>query len=223
MNRSEIAKMIDHTLLAPDATRDAIANICAEAREHRFGAVCIAPSWVPLAAELLRDSGVNIATVIGFPHGNTLQAVKQFEAREAISAGAGELDMVLNVGAMKSGRADDVLADIRGVTDAAGAYHGVLVKVILETGLLADDEKRLACRLAEEAGADFVKTSTGFGPGGATAGDVRLMRQAVGDRLGVKAAGGIRDRETAVAMIEAGASRLGCSQSVRIVREFEVG
>ena len=223
MTRSELAPMIDHTALKPETTRDQVLQLCREAREHQFGAVCVAASWVSPASDALNDTPVKVASVVGFPHGNTLSVVKRFEAAQAIEAGADELDMVLPVGLLKSGDEEAVLADIGAVVEAARAKPGVLVKVILETALLEENEKVRACQLAEQAGADFVKTSTGFGPAGATLADVRLMRQAVGDRLGVKAAGGIRTLETALAMIDAGANRLGCSASIEIVNEFQNG
>lgn len=221
VNRTELAKMIDHTALKPETTKNQILQLCTEARDFRFGAVCIAPMWVPLAVELLVDTTIRVAAVIGFPHGNTLSVVKAFEALHAIKAGANELDMVINVGALKSGERGVVLHDIRSVVENGRSKPGTLVKVILETALLTDAEKVLACQLVEEAGANFVKTSTGFGPCGATIADVALLRRVVGDRLGIKAAGGIRDLATAQAMIEAGADRLGSSSSVSIMTEFE--
>lgn len=211
----ELAKLIDHTLLKPDATPEAIARLCREAVEHGFASVCVNPANVARAATHLRDTPVKVCTVIGFPLGATTPLVKAFEVRDAVANGADELDMVLNVGALKAGDHGLVARDIRSVVEAAG---GRLVKVILETGLLTDEEKVAACRLAVEAGASFVKTSTGFGPGGATVEDVRLMRATVGPDLGVKASGGIRDRAAAERMVEAGATRLGTSSGVAIVR-----
>jgi deoxyribose-phosphate aldolase len=196
-----------------------IVRACAEAREHGMCAVCVAPVWVALAARELVGSQVRVASVIGFPHGNTLPEAKAREARLALDAGASELDMVLQVGALRSRDTALVRRDIAGVVRAA-RERGAQVKVILETALLTEAEKRLACRLAEEAGADFVKTSTGFGPGGATQADVRLLREAVGDRLGVKASGGIRTLGQALAMVRAGADRLGTSASVAILAEL---
>jgi deoxyribose-phosphate aldolase len=219
LTSADLAARLDHSVLRPDAVPADIARACAEAREYRMFAVCVAPVFVGLAAQELAGCAVKVVSVIGFPHGNTLPRAKAAEARLALEAGAGELDMVLQVGALKSGDTDLVLQDIRGVVEAA-RERGALVKVILETALLDDAEKRLACRLAEEAGADFVKTSTGFGPGGATEADVRLLRATVGDRLGVKASGGIRNLEQALAMIRAGADRLGASASVGMLREL---
>lgn len=220
MTPSQFSLMIDHTLLKPEATEEQIERLCGEALSFRFGAVCIAPVWVPLAAERLRDQETRIVTVIGFPLGNTLSRVKAFEARAAIEAGADELDMVMQVGLMKSGDERAVLDDIRAVVGVSRERPDISVKVILEAGYLTDEEKRTACRLAEEAGAGFVKTSTGFGTSGATEADVTLLRRTVGERLGVKAAGGIRDLATALAMIRAGANRLGCSSSVSLMEEF---
>lgn len=220
MLQSAFAQLIDHTVLKPDATGDQIMQLCQEAREFGFGAVCIAPVWVSLAAKALAGSVTKVATVIGFPHGNTLSVVKAFEATQAIEAGADELDMVIHVGALKSGEHEAVLQDIRLVVEAARRSEGILVKVILETALLTEAEKVVACQLSEKAEADFVKTSTGFAAAGATIADVALLRHVVGNRLGVKAAGGIRDLPTAQAMIEAGATRLGCSSSVAIMKQF---
>jgi len=218
MTRSELAKLIDHTLLKPEATESDVRRVCQQALEHGFGAVCINPVYVSLAAGIVSGTGVRVCTVVGFPLGANLTETKAFEAAKAVEQGAAEIDMVINVGALKSGDYARVEQDIRRVVGAVG--EGALVKVILETALLSDDEKATACRLSAEAGAHFVKTSTGFGPGGATEGDVALMRRIVGDKLGVKASGGIRDAATAMRMIAAGASRLGCSASVAIVREL---
>jgi deoxyribose-phosphate aldolase len=220
MTPSELAKIIDHTALRPETTEAQILQLCAEAREFGFGAVCIAPAWVALAVEQLADTRVKTVSVVGFPHGDTLSTVKAIEASQAIAAGAQELDMVIPVGALKSGKDQVVLQGIRAVVGAARQRAGTLVKVILETALLRDSEKVLGCRLAEQAGADFVKTSTGFAAGGATVNDVALLRRTVGDRLGVKAAGGIRDLAAALAMVKAGASRLSCSSSVAIMQAF---
>lgn len=216
---AELAALIDHSVLSPGAAPADIVRACAEAREHALGAVCVAPVWVALAALELAGSPVRVASVIGFPHGNTLPEAKAQEARLALQAGASELDMVLQVGGLKGGDTALVLRDIAGVVHAA-RERGARVKVILETALLTDAEKRLGCQLAEQAGADFVKTSTGFGPGGATEADVRLLRSAVGGRLGVKASGGIRSLAQALAMVRAGASRLGTSASVSILAEL---
>ncbi len=215
ITRRELAKMIDHTLLKPDATEAQIRQLCAEAREHQFMSVCVNPHWVPLCAELLRGTDVRVCTVIGFPLGANRSEIKAVEAEDAVARGAREVDMVINVGALKSGQRDVVLNDIKSVVSAV-AGEG-LVKVIIETGLLTDDEKVLACQLAQEAGADFVKTSTGFGAGGATVHDVALMRRTVGPAMGVKASGGVRDLAAALAMIEAGATRIGASAGVAIV------
>jgi deoxyribose-phosphate aldolase len=213
--RAEIAPLIDHTLLKPDATREEVARLCQEAREHGFASVCVNPHWVSLAAQLLRGSPVKVCTVVGFPLGATTTLTKTIETRDAVANGADEIDMVLNIGALKAGQDQVVEEDIREVVKAAA---GRVVKVILETALLSDEEVVRACRLSRQAGADFVKTSTGFGPGGATAHHVALMRRTVGRGMGVKASGGIRDFETARKMIEAGATRIGASASVKIVR-----
>ncbi|MEJ8786013.1 deoxyribose-phosphate aldolase [Peptoniphilus sp. EMRHCC_23] len=209
-------KMIDHTILNPDATKDEVIRVIDEAKAHEFASVCLEPCWVSLAAERLADSPVKVCTVIGFPLGANTKTVKAFEAKEAVDNGAEEVDMVLNIGALKSGDYDLVLEDMKAVREAA---KEAVVKVILETCLLTDEEKKKACALAKEAGLDFVKTSTGFSTAGATTADVKLMREVVGDKMGVKASGGIRDRETAEAMIAAGASRIGASKSIAIVGE----
>lgn len=212
-----IAKCIDHTVLKPQTTEAAVRRLCAEAAEYGFASVCVNPCWVSLCAELLRGTGVAVCTVIGFPLGANTSAVKAFEAAEAIRQGATEVDMVLNVGALKDGNTDQVRDDIAAVVEAARGK--ALVKVILETCLLTDEEKRIACRLAKEAGADYVKTSTGFSTGGATEADIALMRAEVGPDMGVKASGGIRDYAAAQAMLRAGASRIGASAGVQIVAE----
>ena len=209
-------KTIDHTILNPDATKDEVIKVIDEAKAYNFASVCLEPCWVTLAAERLADSDVKVCTVIGFPLGANTKTVKAFEAKEAVENGADEVDMVLNIGALKSGEYDLVLEDMKAVREAA---KDAVVKVILETCLLTDDEKKKACALAKEAGMDFVKTSTGFSTAGATTDDVKLMREAVGDAMGVKASGDIRDRETAEAMIAAGASRIGASKSIAIVGE----
>jgi deoxyribose-phosphate aldolase len=214
----EIASYIDHTLLKPDSTHGQIEQLCTEARRFRFASVCINPTWIQLCADLLVDSGVLICTVVGFPLGATLTDVKAFEAQQAIRLGASEVDMVINIGALKSGEDDAVRDDIRAVAQVCHAGDALL-KVIIETALLNENEKVRACQLAKEAGADFVKTSTGFGPGGATADDVALMRRTVGPDLGVKAAGGIRNLADARRMIEAGATRIGASAGVQILTE----
>jgi len=214
----EIAGLIDHTLLKPDATRSQIEALCAEAREHGFATVCVNPAWVRVCAELLAGCPTRVCTVAGFPLGATLPDVKAFEASRAIEDGAREVDMVMNVGALKSGDYRLVERDVAGVADAA-RRGGALSKVIIEAALLSDDEKVKACVIARHACADFVKTSTGFGPGGATAADVALMRRVVGPEMGVKAAGGVRDLQSAQAMIDAGADRIGASVGVKIVQE----
>lgn len=210
-----LARLIDHTLLKPDATRDEIEKLCREAARFCFASVCVNPVWVPLAAELLRGSGVRVCTVIGFPSGAHAPDVKAYETRRAVEQGAEEVDMVINVGALKSRDYALVENDIRSVVQAAG--RDTVVKVILETSLLGRDEKVMGATLAKAAGADFVKTSTGFAGGGATVEDVRLLRDTVGPEIGVKASGGIRSKEDAEAMVEAGANRLGASAGVKIV------
>ncbi len=214
----DIAALIDHTLLKPESSRDDILKLCAEAVEFGFASVCINPTWVSTAAAAVRGSAVKVCTVVGFPLGATLPSVKTFEAEEAVKLGAQEVDMVINVGALKSGDDELVEQDIRGVV-AACRRGGALTKVILECALLTDEEKVRASCLAQSAGADFVKTSTGFGPGGATAHDVELMRLAVGPEMGVKAAGGIRSYEDLKAMVSAGATRIGASASVKIMQQ----
>lgn len=211
----DLAYLIDHTLLKPDATEEQIVKICHEAIKNNFCSVCINPYWVPLAAELLDGTSVKVCTVIGFPLGATSSRAKAFEAEEAIAQGANEVDMVLNVGALKSGHYDLVTSDIQGVVKAAQGR--ALVKVILETGFLNEAEKIKGCELSVAAGAHFVKTSTGFGPGGATVEDIALMRRVVGPEIGVKASGGVRDYDTAIAMIKAGATRIGTSSGVKII------
>jgi deoxyribose-phosphate aldolase len=215
-----IAGMIDHTLLKPTATEEQIRTLCAEALEYRFASVCINPAWVPLCAQLLTGSPVKVCTVIGFPLGATLAAVKAYETQQTIAAGAQEVDMVINIGALKSGQDQVVQDDIAAVVNAARPA-GALTKVIIETTYLTEDEKIRACRLARAVGAEFVKTSTGFGPGGATAEDVALMRRTVGPEMGIKAAGGIRTAADAQAMIAAGATRIGASAGVKIVAELK--
>lgn len=213
-------RTIDHTLLKPEATKAQIEKLCAEAKEYRFMSVCVNPTWVSLAAELLKGTETKVCTVIGFPLGANSHAVKGFETAQAIQDGATEIDMVINIGALKSGDLDLLRKDIQAVVQAAS---GTLVKVIIETALLTDEEKVTACRIAKEAGAQFVKTSTGFSTGGATVADVALMRKTVGPEMGVKASGGIRDFKTAQAMVEAGANRLGVSASIAIVTGGDAG
>jgi deoxyribose-phosphate aldolase len=213
-----VAGYIDHTLLKPEATRRDIEALCREAAEFRFATVCVNPAWVALAAARLKGTGVGVCSVVGFPLGATTADVKQYETRRAIFDGATEIDMVINIGALKSGDLRVVERDIAAVVDACQPC-GVLSKVIIEAALLTTEEKVAACTLAKAAGADFVKTSTGFGPGGATAADVALMRQVVGPEMGVKAAGGVRDLGGLKAMLAAGATRIGASAGVRIVQE----
>ncbi|HEY3093219.1 MAG TPA: deoxyribose-phosphate aldolase [Vicinamibacterales bacterium] len=215
-----VASMIDHTLLKPDATRKDIETLCREAAEYRFASVCVNPTWVALCASLLPGTGVKVCSVVGFPLGATTPDTKHYETRRAIFDGAREIDMVINVGALKSGDLRVVERDIEAVTSPC-REAGALSKVIIEAALLTDDEKITACTLAKAAAADYVKTSTGFGPGGATAADVALMRRVVGEEMGVKAAGGVRDLEALEAMVAAGATRVGASAGVRIVQESQ--
>ena len=222
MDTRHLASMIDHTLLKPEASESQIRQLCDEAKRFGFASVCVNPTYVKLCATLLAGTSVHVCTVAGFPLGASLPEVKAFEAQQAIRDGATEIDMVINVGALKN--RDDVLVE----RDIAGVVHlshaaGALVKVILEVALLTDEEKVRACRLVQSAGADFVKTSTGFGPGGATTHDVALLRQTVGPQMGVKAAGGIRTLQDALAMIESGATRLGASASAKIMAEAGAG
>ena len=211
---SSIAGMIDHTLLKANATQEEIGKLCEEARKYRFASVCVNPGYVAMASRLLRGSGVMVCTVIGFPLGSTTPTVKAIEARDAIANGADEIDMVINIGALKSGSDQLVLDDIKAVREAT---RGKCLKVILETSYLTKDEKVRACKMSKLAQADFVKTSTGFGTGGATPEDIALMRETVGPEMGVKASGGIKNAEVAAAMIKAGATRLGTSASIAIV------
>lgn len=216
----DIAAMIDHTLLKPEASRDQIAQLCQEAREHSFATVCVNPTNVKLCAQLLKDSTVKVCTVVAFPLGATPTEVKVYEAQRAIMDGAQEVDMVMNIGALKS--KDYELAE-QDIATVARTCHeqGAICKVIIEAALLTDEEKVRACTLAKAAGADYVKTSTGFGPGGATVEDVALMRRTVGPTMGIKAAGGIRSFEDARSLIEAGATRIGASAGVKIVQEAD--
>jgi deoxyribose-phosphate aldolase len=214
----ELARYIDHTILKPDAIDAQIVQLCEEARQHEFAAVCVNPVWVPRCVALLRGSTTVVATVAGFPLGATTTEVKAFEARQLAESGAREIDMVINIGALKGSDHALVARDIAAVVQAAHA-GGAITKVIIETALLSAEEKKTACRLAGEAGAEFVKTSTGFSIGGATARDVALMRAVVGPHIGVKAAGGIRTYADALALIAAGANRLGASASVKIMQE----
>ncbi|MBX3168017.1 MAG: deoxyribose-phosphate aldolase [Candidatus Eremiobacteraeota bacterium] len=211
----DLAAIIDHTLLKADATQDEVLALCYEARQYKFASVCVNPGWVKTAAEALTGSGVKVCTVVGFPLGATTTLAKVMETRDAIAAGADEIDMVINIGALKNRQDDWVESDIAEVVRAA---QGKITKTIFETALLSDEEVVRASIMAKRAGADFVKTSTGFGPGGATAHHVALMRKSVGPSMGVKASGGIRDLETARTMIDAGATRIGASASVKIVK-----
>lgn len=211
----KLNKYIDHTILKPETTKEQVAQILAEAKEYDFASVCVNPTWVSFAAQELKDSNVKVCTVIGFPLGANTPALKAFETKDAIENGADEIDMVINIGALKSKNYDLVLEDIQAVVAASGDK---LVKVIIETCLLTEEEKVKACQLSKEAGADFVKTSTGFSTGGATVEDVALMRKTVGPDMGVKASGGARSYEDAIAFIEAGATRIGASSGVAIMK-----
>ena len=211
----KLNKLIDHTLLKPEATKAQIEKLCGEAKEYDFKSVCVNPYYVKYAKELLKESDVLVCTVIGFPLGQNTTAIKVAETKDAIQNGADEIDMVINIGALKSRDVDYVLNEIKEIRKAC---KGKTLKVIIETCLLTDEEKITACKLSNEAGADFVKTSTGFSTHGATVEDVKLMRETVGEDMGVKASGGIRDRETALKMVEAGATRLGVSAGVEIVK-----
>ena len=221
MDPQAVAFLIDHTLLKPDATREAIVRLCREAREFHFGAVCVNPYWVRLCAAELAVSSVKLAVVVGFPLGANETAMKVMEASRAIEEGAREIDMVMNIGALLSGDADVVEGDIAEVVSASHQRHAI-VKVILETGLLNDGQKEQACKIAQSAGADFVKTSTGFGPGRATVADVALMRAKAGPTMGVKASGGIRTWDDCRAMMAAGANRIGTSSGVAILAAIPV-
>lgn len=213
-----VAKYIDHTILKPNATQEEVIKICAEAKEYGFASVCVNQYYTTLVKEQLNESDVKVCTVVGFPLGAVSNEVKAFETMKAIEEGADEIDMVINIGALKDKNYEYVLADIEAVVKAA---KGAIVKVILETCLLTDDEKVKACELSVKAGADFVKTSTGFSTGGATVNDIRLMRETVGSEVGVKASGAVRDYETAMAVIEAGANRIGASAGITIVNNLK--
>ncbi|MBB6714658.1 deoxyribose-phosphate aldolase [Clostridium gasigenes] len=214
MNKQELAKMIDHTILKPEATESEIMKLCKEALEYGFASVCINPSMVKKAAIILEGSEVKVCTVIGFPLGATTTEVKVFETKQTIENGATEVDMVINIGKLKENNLEDVKNDIAAVVNAAKGK--ALTKVIIESCLLTDEEKVKVCAIAKEVGADFVKTSTGFSSGGATKEDIRLMRQTVGPNMGVKASGGVRSNEDAMIMIENGATRIGASASIAI-------
>ncbi len=220
ITKKNVAGIIDHTLLKADATPEQIAKICKEAIEYNFASVCVNPSYIAQCAKALKDTDVNVATVIGFPLGATSSASKAYETKVAIADGANEVDMVIHVGHAKAGDWDYVQKDIKAVVDAAAPTH-TLVKVIIETCLLTDDEKVKACEAAKAAGADFVKTSTGFSTAGAKAEDVALMRKTVGPEIGVKASGGIHTSEEAIAMINAGANRLGVSAGIAVVNGID--
>lgn len=221
MDSPNIAPLIDHTLLRPEATAEDIRKVCAEARKYGFASVCVNPYWVPLVAYELAGSAVKVCSVVGFPLGANATAIKSAETEAAVLAGAREIDMVINIGELRGGNQERVRADICAVVDAAHA-RGALVKVILETALLDDAQKIAACALAKDAGAEFVKTSTGFGPHGATVHDVELLRRAVGPAMGVKASGGIRTLADAARMIAAGATRIGASASVQMMEAAEI-
>jgi len=219
ISRRQLAKMMDHTIVKPTATREDTKKLCREAEKHSFSCVCVNPMYVSLAAQLLKETDVKVCSTVGFPFGVTMSEVKAFEAWRAVENGAREIDMVINLGALRSGDYEAVRKDIEMVVGVKRSCEDILVKVIIETGLLTDKEKVLACKIAKEAGADFVKTSTGL-VGGATVEDVRLMRETVGKDIGVKAAGGIRTLKDALAMIRAGANRIGTSTAVAIIEEF---
>jgi len=216
MVRQSVASMIDHTLLKPEATRQEILTLCTEAKEYQFASVCVNPVWVPFVVETLQGSSVAVCTVIGFPLGASTIDTKIAETKEAVLNGAMEIDMVINIGLLKSGDKETIKKEIQAIVQAA---QGKVVKVIMETCLLTEEEKITACMIAKEAGAHFVKTSTGFSTGGATVEDVALMRKIVGDQMGVKASGGIRTWDDAKALIQAGATRIGASKGIQIVEE----
>jgi len=218
ISKEDLAKMIDHTNLKPYATSRDIEKLCNEAKQYGFGAICISPTWVSYAKKLLSGTDIKIATVIGFPLGSTSTKAKVEETKKAVEDGADELDMVINIGALKEGNLDLVKRDIQKVVEAS---NGKVVKVIIETGYLTYEEKITSCKLAKEAGADFVKTATGFGPMGATAVDVWIMRKTVGEDMGVKAAGGVSSYEAAIRVIAAGANRIGTSSGVKIMKTYE--
>lgn len=214
MDKNQLARMIDHTILKAEATKEAVTKICKEALEYKFASVCINPTNIELAAKLLKGSEVKVCTVIGFPLGANTKEVKAFETKDAIAKGAHEVDMVINIGKLKDKEYDYVKEDIKAVVDAAKGK--ALTKVIIEACLLTNEEKVIVCKLAKEAGVDFVKTSTGFSTGGATPSDIKLMRETVGPELGVKASGAVRSLEDAMAVIENGATRIGASASIAI-------
>lgn len=219
MNKAQIAKMIDHTILKAEATESEIIKLCKEAIHYNFASVCVNPSMVPVAAKELKGTHVKVCTVIGFPLGATTTEVKAFETKDVIEKGATEVDMVINVGKLKERNLEYVKNDIKAVVEAAKGK--ALTKVIIETCLLTEEEKIIACRLSKEAGSDFVKTSTGFSTGGAIVEDIKLMRETVGPEMGVKASGGVRSKKDALAMIENGATRIGASASISICEGTE--
>ena len=219
VTKEQLAKLIDHTLLKPYATKDDVKRLCEEAKKYGFWSVCVNPTYVSLATGILGDSDVKVCSVVGFPLGANTPEVKALEAERAVNDGASEIDMVMNIGALKSRDYELVKEDIRKVVDRAKARKDTVVKVIIEAGLLTDDEKVLACRLVKESGADFVKTSTGFNAPGATVHDVKLMRSVVGSDFGVKASGGIRTYHDAAKLVEAGANRIGTSSGIAIIEE----
>ena len=219
MNKAQIAKMIDHTILKTEATESEIIKLCKEAIHYNFASVCVNPSMVPVAAKELKGTHVKVCTVIGFPLGATTTEVKAFETKDVIEKGATEVDMVINVGKLKERNLEYVKNDIKAVVEAAKGK--ALTKVIIETCLLTEEEKIIACKLSKEAGSDFVKTSTGFSTGGATVEDIKLMRETVGPEMGVKASGGVRSKKDALAMIENGATRIGASASISICEGTE--
>lgn len=219
LTKEQLAKLIDHTLLKPDATKDDVKRLCEEAKKYGFWSVCVNPTYVSLATDILGDSDVKVCSVVGFPLGANTPEVKALEAERAVNDGASEIDMVMNIGALTSRDYESVKEDIRKVVESAKARKDTVVKVIIEAGLLTEDEKVLACRLVKESGADFVKTSTGFNAPGATVHDVKLMRSVVGSDFGVKASGGIRTYRDAAKLVEAGANRIGTSSGVAIIEE----
>jgi deoxyribose-phosphate aldolase len=219
LSATDVARMIDHTLLKPDAVSEQVLELCEQARRYNFASVCVHGVWAPLCVEVLAESGIKVAAVAGFPQGATLPAVKAFEAQQLMALGVAEIDMVMNVGKLKDGDYRLVFEDVAGVADECHEGGGLL-KVILETALLTHEEKIAACVICKEAGADFVKTATGFNGGGATVEDIALMRFVVGPQMGVKAAGGVRTRADALAMLSAGANRIGTSGGLRIVQEL---
>lgn len=219
VTKDQLSKLIDHTLLKPNASKDDIERLCEEAKKHGFWSVCVNPTYVSLATEILRETDVKVCSVVGFPLGANAPEVKAVEAEKAIDDGANEIDMVINIGALKSRDYELVKRDIREVVDRAKRNEDTVVKVIIETGLLTDDEKVLACRFVKESGADFVKTSTGFNAPGATVHDIKFLRNVVGPSFGLKASGGIRTYRDAIKLIEAGANRIGTSSGISIIGE----